>query len=296
MHRRTLLLAAAGAASGRIVSSIAAAPQPLQVVATFSILADMARQIGGSAVEVKSLVPVDGDAHTYQPRPSDLRSLQDAGLVVMNGLGMEGWMERLKQAAGTAGLVVTASAGVVPRALPGGVDPHAWQNPANGVIYARNIADGLARADQGRADFYRSQARDYETAIVETSTWIEQQMAVVPKEKRKILTSHDAFYYYGARYGIEFHGIEGIDTEAEPSAQQIAALVRLIRAEGIKAVFVENMTSPRLAQMIARETGAVLGPAVYSDALSGPAGPAPSYLRMFRHNTTLFAKAMLANG
>ena len=293
MYRRTLLLAAAGA--GWAGSGLAAPTPALQVVATFSILADMARQIGGTAVRVSSLVPVDGDAHTYQPRPSDLRSLRGAGLVVMNGLGMEGWMERLLQAAGTAAPVITASAGVAPRPLPGGVDPHAWQDPANGVIYARNIAEGLAAADPGRADYYRSRARDYEATIVETGTWIERQLAAVPREKRKILTSHDAFHYYGARYGIEFHGIEGIDTEAEPSAQQIAALVKLIRAEGIKAVFVENMTSPRLAQMIARETGAVLGPAVYSDALSGPTGPAPSYVKMFRHNTALFAKAMLAN-
>ena len=294
MYRRTLLLAAAGA--GWAGSGLAAPTPALQVVATFSILADMARQIGGTAVTVSSLVPVDGDAHTYQPRPSDLRSLRGAGLVVMNGLGLEGWMERLLQAAGTAAPVITASAGVTPRPLSGGVDPHAWQDPTNGVIYVRNIAEGLAVADPGRAEYYRSRARDYEATIVETDTWIELQLAAVPREKRKILTSHDAFYYYGARYGIEFHGIEGIDTEAEPSAQQIATLVKLIRAEGIKAVFVENMTSPRLAQMIARETGAVLGPAVYSDALSGPAGPAPTYLRMFRHNTTLFARAMLANG
>lgn len=296
MHRRSFLLTAGAVLGGMSAfPGPAIAAQPMPVVATFSILADMARQIGGAGAAATSLVPTDGDAHVYQPRPSDLRSLRDAGLVVMNGLGMEGWMERLLQAAGTSATIVTASAGVVPRRMKDGVDPHAWQDPANGAIYARNIADGLAGADPGRAGYYRDRARDYEAAIVSTGTWIEQQLAGVAAEKRKILTSHDAFHYYGARYGIEFHGIEGFDTEAEPSARQIAALVKLIRTEGIKAVFVENMTSPRLAEMIARETGAVLGPAVYSDALSAPDGPAPTYLRMFRHNTRLFAKAMLAN-
>ena len=290
MHRRSLLCAAAAVIAGPV-----RAAQPLEVVATFSILADMTRQIGGTGVAVKSLVPADGDAHVYQPLPSDLRSLRDAGLVVMNGLSMEGWMERLLPAAGTSAAVVIASDGVVPRRMQAGADPHAWQDPANGVIYAGNIADGLARADPARGDLYRARARDYAAAIRQTGDWIERQLSGLPKAKRKILTSHDAFFYFGARYGIEFHGIEGIDTEAEPSAQQIAVLVKLIRAEGIKAVFVENMTSPRLAQMIARETGAVLGAAVYSDALSAPDGPAPTYLRMFRHNTALFAKAMLAN-
>ncbi len=299
MRRRTLLLATAAAASSATILGAAApsagAAQPLQVVASFSILADMTREIGGPAVTVKSLVPTDGDAHTYQPRPSDLRSLRAAGLVIVNGLGMEGWMDRLLQAAGTTGPVVTATSGVTPRMTQEGPDPHAWQDPANGVIYANNIAAGLAKADPARAEFYRARAQDYVGQIIQTGTWIEQQLAGVPKAKRKILTSHDAFFYFGARYDIEFHGIEGMDTETEPSAAQIAALVKLIRAEGIKAVFVENMTSPRLAQMIAHETGAMLGPTVYSDALSPPGGPAPSYLKMFRHNVPLFAKAMQAN-
>src|ERR1700712_2689920 len=242
MQRRTLLLSAAALGAGAADAEPASA---LQVVASFSILADMVHQVGGPAVSVRSLVPTDGDAHTYQPRPSDLRSLQAAGLVVMNGLGMEGWMQRLLQSAGTASQVVIASAGVAPRKTGEGTDPHAWQDPANGVLYANNIAAGLAKADPARADFYRARAQDYVGQIAQTGTWIEQQLAGVPKAKRKILTSHDAFFYFGARYDIEFHGIEGIDTETEPSAAQIATLIKLIRAEGIKAVFVENMTSPR---------------------------------------------------
>jgi zinc/manganese transport system substrate-binding protein len=292
MQRRTLLLSAAALGAGAADAEPASA---LQVVASFSILADMVREVGGPAVSVKSLVPTDGDAHTYQPRPSDLRSLQAAGLVVMNGLGMEGWMDRLLPSAGITGPVVIASAGVTARRMGEGTDPHAWQDPANGVLYANNIAAGLAKADPAKAEFYRARAQDYTGQITQAGTWIDRQLAGVPKAKRKILTSHDAFFYFGARYHIEFHGIEGLDTETEPSAGQIATLIRLIKAENIKAVFVENMTSPRLAQMIARETGAVLGPTVYSDALSPPQGPASTYLKMFNHNVPLFARAMQAN-
>lgn len=292
MHRRSLLLAAA-ALSG--APALVRAASGLPVVATFSILADMAAQIGGAGVTVQSLVPTNGDTHGYQPRPSDLRSLQKAALVVMNGLGMEGWMERLLQASGGTGPVVTASAGIVPRYNDGLPDPHAWQDPANGAIYAANIAAGLARADPARADFFRSNGQTYAGEIARTGAWIEQQLAGIPKSKRKILTSHDAFFYFGARFDIEFLGIEGIGSETEPSAAEIAGLIRRIRAEGIKAVFVENMANPRLAQMVSRETGAILGPTVYSDALSAPDGPAPSYLRMFQHNVPLFARAMRAN-
>jgi zinc/manganese transport system substrate-binding protein len=299
LHRRTLLLSLpAPWLGGRQAGAATALP----VVASFSILADLARQVGGPAVAVTSLVPPDGDVHAYEPRPSDLRTLKGARLVVVNGLGLEGWTDRLLAASGTAAPVVTASAGVTPRILgesghggAGATDPHAWQDPRNGLIYVRNIADGLAAVAPADAAALRGRAEDTARRIAETDAWIARQVATVPPEKRRILTSHDAFGYFGARYGIEFRGIEGIDTEAEPSAAAIAALIGQIRAEGIKAVFVETMTSPRLARMVARESGAVLGPTVYSDALSPQGGPADTYLKMFRHNVPLFVSAMLAN-
>ncbi|CAH2600771.1 Metal ABC transporter substrate-binding protein [Rhodovastum atsumiense] len=297
MYRRRMLFTLAGAA---IAGPIARAEQTVPVVASFSILADMVRQIGGSAVSVRSLVPPDGDAHTYEPRPSDLQAVHSARLVVINGLAFEGWMQRLLPASGYQGPVVTTTEGVTSRTMreeSGQVatDPHAWQDPRNGVIYARNIGEGLAKAVPDHAAAFRAAAADYARRIAETDAWIEKQIAAVPPGKRRILTSHDAFGYFGARYGIEFHGIEGISTESEPSAASIAALVKLIHEEGIKAVFVENMTSPRIARTVARESGAVLGPAVYSDALSQPGGPADTYLKMFRHNVPLFVKAMMAN-
>ena len=294
MLRRLLLFAAAAST----IPPVAAAT-PLRVVASFSILADMVRQIGGSAVSVTTLVPVDGDAHEYQPKPSDLRALKGAGLVVLNGFDLEGWIERLVQTSGYSGPVIVATTGVSARRMEANgtpeIDPHAWQDPRRGAIYARNIAEGLAGADPANAATFRARGAEYIRQIEQTDAWIEDQLAGVPAAKRKILTSHDAFGYFGARYGIEFHGVQGLNTEAEPSAKEIAALVRRIRSENIRAVFVENMTSPKLALAVARETGAVVGPVIYSDALSKSDGPAGTYLAMFRYNVPLFAKAMQAN-
>ncbi len=289
MQRRILLLACPA-----LVGAPARAGTALPVVASFSILADMAREVGGPGVAVRSLVPPDGDPHVYEPRPSDLMAIRGAALVVTNGLGLEGWLDRLLPSAGTQAPVVVAAAGVTPRRLGAGVDPHAWQDPRNGILYVRAIAEGLARVAPEQAGAIRARAADYVRRIAETDAWIARQVDQVPPARRRILTSHDAFFYFGARYGIEFIGVQGIDTDAEPSAAAIAALVRQIRAEKITAVFVETMTNPALARTVARESGAVLGPAVYSDALSPPGGPADTYLKMFRHNVTLFVAAMRA--
>ena len=289
MRRRALLFSALASCGAP-----ARAAPTLPVVATFSILADMTREVGGPAVAVRSLVPADSDPHVYEPRPSDLQAIRAAAMVVTNGLGLEGWLDRLLAASGTRAPVVVAAAGVAPRRLGAGVDPHAWQDPRNGILYARAIAEGLVGVAPDEAAAIRTRAEDYVRRIAETDGWIERQVATVPPARRRILTSHDAFFYLGARYGIEFIGVQGIDTEAEPSAAAIAALVGQIRALGIKAVFVETMTSPRLARTVARESGAVLGGEVYSDALSPPGGPADSYLKMFHHNVTLFVEAMRA--
>jgi zinc/manganese transport system substrate-binding protein len=274
-----------------------AAAEPMRVIASFSILGDLVRQVGGNLVSMETLVGPDGDVHVYEPRPRDLRALLAAGLLVRNGLGLEGWMDRLTQAAGFKGRVVVAASSVVPRMMRenGGAlttDPHAWQDPRNAVLYVRAIAEGLAGADDRNASIYRAAAERYAARIQETEAWIETAFAPIPAEQRRIITTHDAFGYYGARYGVEFLSAEGISTEFEPSAKAIAALVGQIKREKVRAVFIENMTSPRMAQMLARETGAVLGGTVYSDALSPAGGPAATYLDMLRHNTELFVAAM----
>lgn len=293
MRRRDLILAVTAA------PLVARAEQPLAVVASFSVLGDMVRQVGGDTVAVRTLVPPDGDAHTYQPRPSDLLAIRSARVVVLNGLGIDKWMDRLLASAGGNAVRVTATAAVAVRHMSEDgktiVDPHAWQDPRNGVLYARAIAGGLAKADPDRASLFRDRGESFVRSIDETDAWIVSTLAPVPPEKRKIITSHDAFGYFGARYGITFHGVEGISTEAEPSAQSLARLAAQIRREHIRAVFVENMTDPRIARALAREADAVVGGTVYSDALSPPGGPADTYLKMFRHNVPLFAAAMAQN-
>eukprot|EP01037_Dinobryon_pediforme_P009359 gene9359-9439_t len=296
MHRRALLASAFGISAGL---PAALAQDRLAVVATFSVLADMARVIGGEDCAVGSLVPFDGDAHAWEPKPANLRDVAAAAVLVENGLGLEGWMTRLPQAAGFRGRKVTASDGVTPRMMMQDgkrmVDPHAWQDPRNGVIYARGIGAALGAALPGRAGAIAERAGAYVALIEETDRWIVQTLSAIAPAKRRILTSHDAFGYYGARYGISLRAVQGISTESEPSAKEIAALIRQIRQERIRAVFVENMTNPKLTRAVAQETGAVIGDPVFSDALSAPDGPAPGYVSMLRHNTSLFAAAMAAN-
>jgi zinc/manganese transport system substrate-binding protein len=295
MRRRSLLFALALAPVP--VPMPARATEALPVVASFSILADMVRQVAGALATVTSLVPPDGDVHTYEPRPGDLRALSAARLLAVNGLGLEGWMDRLAGAAAYRGIIVTAAAGVTPRAMqqgggPATMDPHAWQDPRNGVLYVGAIAEGLARADPPNAAAYHAAGARYADQIRQIDAWIESELAPIPAARRTIITTHDAFGYFGARYGVNFLAPEGISTDSEPSAAAIAALVRQIRRAEVRTVFIENMTDPRMARMLARETGASLGGTLYSDALSPPDGPAPTYLAMFRHNVTLFVQAM----
>ncbi|MBS0560484.1 MAG: zinc ABC transporter substrate-binding protein [Proteobacteria bacterium] len=296
MRRRDLMTGLLTLAAARATAARADTP-PLPVVASFSILADMVREVGGPGVAVTSLVPPDGDPHEYEPKPSDLRTLAAAGLLVVNGLGLEGRMTRLADSSGFRGPVCVASQGVKPRTMTedGGAtvtDPHAWQDPRNGALYARNIAAALAKADPARSDAYRAAGERYAAAILETDAWVAQQFAPIPQARRVIVTTHDAFGYFGARYGIRVLAAEGISTDAEPSAKGIARLVAQVKREHVRAVFLENMTDPRIARALAKEAGAAVGEPVYSDALSPPDGPAPTYLSIFRHNVPLFVAAM----
>lgn len=284
------------------------AAEPLKVVATFSILGDMVRQIGGDDVEVLTLVGPDGDAHVYEPTPADLRTLAEADFLVSNGLGFEAWLPRLKEAAGFHGTEVVASEGVAIRTYAAlhekerevhdedhdhaGVDPHAWQNLLNGAIYARNIAAALAKADPANAAGYAGRATAYVQAIESLHLRVTERFAALPPERRKVVSSHDAFGYFAEAYGLVFVAPEGVSTDAEVSAAEVAAIIDQVRAEGISAVFVENIASGALVEQIARETDATVGGALFSDALSPPDGPAPTYLRMFEWNAAQLGKAL----
>ncbi|MDG4552489.1 MAG: metal ABC transporter substrate-binding protein [Candidatus Contendobacter sp.] len=294
----------------------AAWAEPLRVVATFSILADMVKNIGGEDVAVTTLVGADGDAHVYEPTPADAKAVGNAQLVVVNGLGFEGWMDRLVKSSAYKGEIVVASQGVAPRQMAeekdeqakkhhgkdrqeghdhGAIDPHAWQDLANGQIYVNNLMAALAKADPTRAEAYRRRGEAYRAQLQETDRWVRAQLAAVPPAKRKVITSHDAFGYFGAAYGVEFLAPMGWNTENEPSAQEIATLIRQIKQEGTRALFVENMSDPRLIKRIADEAGGVVGGTLYSDALA-PAGQlGDSYIGLFRYNVPALAAAMAKN-
>lgn len=276
-----------------------AAAEPLKVVASFSILADISRQIGGDRLDVKVLVGPNGDAHVYQPTPTDARTLAKADLVVMNGLGFEGWMERLVKAAGYRGPLVVASRGVTLLKMRQGegsqednADPHAWQDLANGRHYVVNIREALVQADPAGAEVYRARAEAYLAQIEAIDQEARTTLGALPPTRRRLVSSHDAFGYFAHAYGLEFIAPVGVSTDAESSAAAVAALIRQIRRDRIPALFVENISDPRLLERIRRETGARLGGTLFSDALSTADGPAPTYLDMMRHNIRTLVAAL----
>ncbi len=297
MHRRSLLHAVLIAPLLLVPVGTRAADGKLEVVASFSILGDIVKNVGGDRVAVTTLVGPDGDAHVFEPTPADARAVAAADVVFVNGLGLEGWMERLIQSSDYKGPVVTASEGVKSRTMEEDgatvTDPHAWQDLANGRIYVENVAAGLAAADPRGAEAYRAAAAAYSAEIAAKDKWVRAELAGVPAGQRRIITSHDAFGYFGAAYGVTFVAPVGVSTEAEPSAAGMAQLIRQMRSEDIKVVFLENMTSPKLVETLASEAGARVGGTLFSDALSPPGGPADSYLKMFDNNLPQLKAAML---
>jgi zinc/manganese transport system substrate-binding protein len=260
----------------------------------------MARQVGGDRVEVVGLVGPEGDAHEYQPTPADAKKVANAKVLVVNGLGFEGWIARLEQSSGFKGIVVTAAHGITPLLMEEGggakpkrvTDPHAWQSLANGRIYIRNIRDGLIGADPEGRQAYEANAAKLIAAIDDLEPKVKAAIESIPADRRKIITSHDAFGYFADAYGMKFIAPQGVSTESDPSAADVARIIRQIRAQKIPAIFVENITDKRLLEQIGRETGARIGGTLYSDALSKADGPAATYLDMFRHNVETLRSAL----
>jgi zinc/manganese transport system substrate-binding protein len=340
--RRAFL--ASGAALPFAVGRAAAEGGGLPVVATFSILGDMVARIGGERVRIRTLVGPGGDAHVFAPTPVDAAAVAEAGLVVMNGLGFEGWFDRLLEASGYEGPVVVATGGITPRLTgeaeaghaeghgeaghdhaahddgheahdhdhdhdhqhdhghdhaahadhhaPGSPDPHAWQDARLALRYVETIAAGMSAADPAGTTVYQANAAAFAAEIEALDRDIRAAVAAIAPERRIVVTSHDAFGYFADAYGLRFVAPQGVSTDSEASARDVAALIRQIRAEGIRAVFVESISDPRLAEQIARETGAKVGGRLYSDALSPPDGPAASYIAMMRHNLAMLTAAL----
>ncbi len=304
-NRRDLI---ASIAAGWILAATpaaAVAQERISVVASFSILGDFVKQVGGERVTVTTLVGPDGDAHVYSPTPADAKTLAGAKLIVVNGLKFEGWMTRLIKSSGARGTVATASAGVaaIEEAgdkghahghghAHGAQDPHAWQSVANAKLYVANIRDALSMADPAGKPAYDAGAAAYLGRLDALDAQIRAAVARIPADRRKAITSHDAFGYFVKAYGVQFVAPQGVSTEAEASARDVGRIIRQIKAQKIPAVFLENVTNPRLIEQIARESGARVGGKLYSDALSDPAGPAGTYIGMMTHNISEIEKAL----
>ena len=288
------------------LSAAAHAAEKPKVVATFSILGDLVGQVAGGHVELMTLVGPNGDAHVFEPGPKESAALAEADLLVANGLGFEPWLEPLSQAAGFKGTLVTATEGVAP--LPaeheeheegeaeehdhGAFDPHAFQDLANGQIYVTNIAKGLSQVDPAHAAEFDANARRLSAEMAALDAELKAELAAISRERRRVLTSHDAFRYFARAYGVDLVAVHGVSTEAEPTAKDLAEIVRQARDGNIKAIFFENMSDPRLIETVAGETDLTVGGELYADALSDKDGPAPDYLSLFRYNARQLLDAL----
>jgi zinc/manganese transport system substrate-binding protein len=268
------------------------AQQRLNVVASFSILGDFVRNVGGDRVNVTTLVGPNSDVHVYTPAPGDAKKIADAKLVVVNGLGLEGWLPRLVQSAGSKAAIVTATKGIAPLKIGSDADPHAWQSVVNAKIYVDNIRDALVAADAADAEGFRSRAQAYLTKLDALDREVREAAAQIPSARRKVISTHDAFGYFASAYGIEFVAPLGVSTESEASARDIAAIITQIKTAKIPAIFLENISDPRLMERIAAETGVRIGGTLYSDSLTGEKGDAPTYIDMVRHNIKALTSAL----
>lgn len=329
MFRLKKLASIAGAVTLALLALPQANAQPLKVVATFSIISDFAANVGGSRIALTTLVGPDGDAHAYEPRPSDATAIRNADVVLVNGEHFEGFLQRLIQASGGSASVVELTKGAAllrtgdkahdshdhhehghkhghgddehhkhDHADPhhhhhSDVDPHAWQSVRNARVYVNNIAEALCAADREGCPSYAANAKSYGEKLDALEQELKAAMAEIPSDRRTIITSHDAFAYLGHEYGMQFLAPQGTSTESDASAADVAALIRQIKEQKASAIFLENISNPRLIQQIANETGTKIGGRLYSDALSAANGPAATYIDMMRHNVNTIRDAAL---
>ncbi|KAA5598959.1 metal ABC transporter substrate-binding protein [Blastochloris sulfoviridis] len=322
LDRRCVLLASAALLLAAVPAAAedkadqAASPARIRAIASFSILGDFVKTVGGDRLDVTTLVGPNGDAHVFAPSPADARTLAGADLVFVNGLGFEGWIDRLVKASGTKATLVVATKGVSPLKSEhdehgdhdhdhdhghdhghaghhhGAFDPHAWQSVGNAKIYVANIRDALSAADPAGKDVYEANAKAYLDRLDALEVEVTAAIARIPANRRRIITSHEAFRYFEKAYGIAFVAPTGVSTESEASAKAVSRIIAQIRKQKIPAVFLENVTDPRLVKRIADETGAKIGGTLYSDALTAADGPAPTYIDMIRHNIEALTGAL----
>jgi len=319
MHR-LIRLAAAMSVITFSATSLPTAAEPLKVIASFSIIGDFAKNVGGDRIALTTLVGPNGDAHVYEPKPADAAAMVDANVVLVNGLHFEGFLRRLVEASATKATVVEVTKGVETQATSeeehegeshedesheaveaedsddhGAIDPHAFQSIANAKVYVKNIADAFCAADAASCDAYKANAATYTGKLDALEAEVKAAVASIPADKRTIITSHDAFGYFQHEYGITFLAPEGISTEAEASAADVAKLIQQVRHDKASAIFVENITNQRLIEQIASETDLKIGGTLYSDALSDADGPAATYIDMMSNNIGAIKGAILGS-
>ena len=283
-----------------VVASIALATSAspswaqLNVVASFSILGDMVREVAGDKANVTTIVGPDADAHLYQPNTGDAVSVTEADLIFVNGMGFETWSAQLIETSGTKATIAVATDGITPLLVEGEVDPHAWNSLTNGIIYVNNIEAALSAASPSDAATFKANADTYRAKLMALHNRALADIAKLPEDKRIVVTAHDAFGYLASAYGMTFLAPQGIDTEAEPSAKELADLISFLNEQGAGALFVENISNGDLIAQISRETGIKIGGRIYSDALSVKGSPATSYLAMFTHNLELMTETLAA--
>jgi zinc/manganese transport system substrate-binding protein len=313
MLKRPRIATFLGAATMLSAVALPATAADLKVVASFSIIGDFAQNVGGDRIELTTLVGPNGDAHVYEPKPTDAVAMAGADVVLVNGLQFEGFLQRLVDASATKASIVELTKGVETIKMQeehhegedaasgeahhhhGDIDPHAFQSVANAEIYVKNIADAFCAADAGGCQTYQANAMAYTTKLKALDEEVKAAVASIPADKRTIITSHDAFGYFAHQYGVAFLAPEGISTEAEASAADVAALIRQVRDDKASAIFVENVTNPRLVEQIAAETDLKVGGTLFSDALSDESGPASTYIDMMRSNIATIRGAILGS-
>lgn len=282
--------------SAAVIFSSQAMAQTVNSVASFSVLADMVKEVGGEHVEVHSLVKPNGDPHTFEPAPKDSVLIRQSDIVFVSGLGLEGWMPRLIKASGFKGQLITASEHISTRTMQEDgetvTDPHAWNSAANGMVYARNIMNALIKADPADQAYFKQRGEAYIQQLKQLDRWAKDKFAAIPKAKRKVLTSHDAFGYFGQEYQVKFLSPVGFSTESSAAAANVGQLINQLKAEHIHTYFIENQTDPRLVKQIAKAADAKAGGELYPEALTGPEGAAPTYVKAFKHNVNVIYNSM----
>jgi zinc/manganese transport system substrate-binding protein len=280
----------------------------IPVVATFSVIADMVKQIAEDRVNLTTIVGVDGDSELYRPTMADAKAVAEAKIVFMNGINdeFEPWLEPLLKQAKFAGAKVVVSRGAKTisaseentpsgKPRPAELDQHAWLNPKNGIIYVKNIAEALAKYDPANAAQYRARAAAYVDELKGLDAWAKAEMAAIPPAKRRIISSHDSLEYLAKAYNITLISVNGWTNNSEPSAAELARLTQQIKKERVHALFLDSITDPRVMQRIGQEAGVPIGDTLYGDALSKPGGPADTYVKMIRHDIEALKVGMLQN-